>query len=130
MSIEHLLFDSLTPQYHQNYVDARKNAGMDCIEDFNEWLSKTSELEMLKAQNQNDTWENSEHNPANYPDWDSLDDETKQQRITQGNAEYWMASEHLENQIRTLEALLMHPNEVERVSDDGNEPVEYYTIDD
>lgn len=130
MSIEHLLFDSLTPQYHQSYVEARKNLGMDCIEDFDEWLSKTSELEMLKTQNQDDTWENSEHNPANYPDWDSLDDETKQLRITQGNAEYWTASEHLENQIRTLEALLMHPNEVERVSDDGNEPVEYYTIDD
>lgn len=130
MSIEHLLFDSLTPHYHQSYVEARKNLGMDCIEDFDEWLSKTSELEMLKTQNQDDTWENSEHNPANYPDWDSLDDETKQLRITQGNAEYWTASEHLENQIRTLEALLMHPNEVERVSDDGNEPVEYYTIDD
>ncbi|UZA34024.1 hypothetical protein LP087_13715 (plasmid) [Moraxella bovis] len=131
MSIEHLLFDSLTPQYHQNYVDARKNAGMDYIENFDEWLSKTGELETLKSQNQNDTWENSEHNPANYPDFDSLDDETKQLRITQGNAEYWIASERLENKIRVLEALLIHPDEMELISDDDSEePVEYYTIDD
>lgn len=119
-----------TQQTYQKYVEARQRADMPYIESYDTWLTKNAELAELQAENEADTWESSEYNPANYPDFESLDDETKQQRITQGNQEYWTASEHLENQIRTLEALLMHPNEVERVSDDGNKPVEYYTIDD
>lgn len=131
MHIEHLLFDSLTPQYHQSYVDARKHAGMNCIENFDEWLSKTAELKTLKVQNQNDTWENSEHNPANYPDFESLDDDTKNERITQGKKDYWTDSERLESKISILEALLMHPSEVKQVSDDDSEePAEYHTIND
>lgn len=120
-----------TQQTYQNYVDARQRADMPYIESYDEWLTKNAELAQLHAENEADTWENSEHNPANYPDFDSLDDETKQLRITQGNAEYWTASERLENQIRVLEALLIHPDEMELISDDDSEePVEYYTIDD
>lgn len=115
MSIEHLLFDSLTPQYHQNYVDARKNAGMDYIENFDEWLSKTGELETLKSQN--DTWENSEHNPANYPDYENQDEATKQRWIMNGQDEYNQAQKELDLQIERLEALLRHPDDIELVQD-------------
>lgn len=131
MDIEYLLFDSLTPQYHKSYVETRKNAGMSYVEDFDQWLSKTNELEKLNAQYRNGAWENSEHNPVNYPDWDSLDDDTKNKRITQGKKDYWTESEHLESKIFTLEALLVHLDEIERISDDGDEgAVEYYTVDD
>lgn len=122
MSIAYFLTDNLTPEYHQGYIKARQNAKMDYIENFDDWLCKIAELEKLKLKNQNDTWESSEHNPANYPDWDSLDDDTKQQRIAQGEQEYWTASTQLENQIRVLQAQLLHPDEIERIVD-GNEEV-------
>lgn len=120
-----------TQQTYQNYVDARQRADMPYIESYDVWLTKNAELAELQAENEADTWESSEYNPANHPDFESLDNETKQQRIEQGNAEYWTASERLENQIRVLEALLIHPDEMELISDDDSEePVEYYTIDD
>lgn len=122
MSIAYFLTDNLTPEYHQGYIKARQNAKMDYIENFDDWLCKIAELEKLKLKNQNDTWESSEYNPTNYPDFESLDDDTKQQRIAQGEQEYWTASTQLENQIRVLQAQLLHPDEIERIAD-GNEEV-------
>lgn len=122
MSIAYFLTDNLTPEYHQGYIKARQNAKMDYIENFDDWLCKIAELEKLKLKNQNDTWESSEYNPTNYPDFESLDDDTKQQRIAQGEQGYWTASTQLENQIRVLQAQLLHPDEIERIVD-GNEEV-------
>ena len=60
-----------------------------------------------------------------------MDDDTKQQRITQGNAEYWRNSEALEKQISDLEHLLLNPDELEKADlDNDSEPVEYWTTDD
>lgn len=132
MNIEDLLINSLSEKYHQSYVDARQNQGMACLNDYREWLAKNSELEKLIARNNTDTWENSEHNPANYPDFDSLDDNTKQQRITQGKQDYWADSEALETKISELRHLLTHPDEFIRDTDSENdsEPTEYWTVND
>ena len=120
-----------TQQTYQNYVEARQRADMTYIENYDEWLTKNAELAELQAENEVDTWESSEYNPANYPDFDNLDDETKQQRIEQGNAEYWRNSEALEKQIRGLEHLLLDPDELEKDNlDNDSEPVEYWTTDD
>lgn len=120
-----------TQQTYQNYVEARQRADMTYIENYDEWLTKNAELAELQAENEVDTWESSEYNPANYPDFDNLDDETKQQRIEQGNAEYWRNSEALEKQIRDLEHLLLDPDELEKDNlDNDSEPVEYWTTDD
>lgn len=106
MNTEDLLINSLSEKYHQSYVDARQNQGMACLTDYREWLAKNSELEKLIARNNTDTWENSEYNPANYPDWNSLDEQTAFQRLTQGKQEYLADSEELERQIKELEALI------------------------
>lgn len=120
-----------TQQTYQNYVEARQRADMTYIENYDEWLTKNAELAELQAENEVDTWESSEYNPANYPDFDNLDDETKQQRIEQSNAEYWRNSEALEKQIRDLEHLLLDPDELEKDNlDNDSEPVEYWTTDD
>lgn len=120
-----------TQQTYQNYVEARQRADMTYIESYDEWLTKNAELAQLQAENETDTWESSEHNPANYPDWDSLDDDTKNERITQGNAEYWRNSEILEKQISDLEHLLLNPDELEKADlDNDSEPAEYWTTDD
>lgn len=109
MGLEAYLFHSLTEEYHQDYVQARTKQGADCIADYDNWLAKHKELEQLKKQNQADTWERSEHNPVNYPDFDSLDDDTKEQRITQGKQDYWADSEALETKISQLRHLLLNP---------------------
>lgn len=120
-----------TQQTHQNYVEARQRADMPYIESYDIWLTKNAELAELQAEAEADTWESSEYNPANYPDFESLDNETKQQRIEQGNAEYWQHSEVLEKQISDLEHLLLNPDELKKddLNNDG-EPVEYWTTDD
>lgn len=120
-----------TQQTYQNYVEARQRADMPYIESYDVWLTKNAELAELQDENEADTWESSEYNPANYPDFESLDDDTKQQRIEQGNAEYWRNSEALEKQISDLEHLLLNPDELEKddLNNDG-EPVEYWTTDD
>lgn len=120
-----------TQQTHQNYVEARQRADMPYIESYDIWLTKNAELAELQAEVEADTWESSEYNPANYPDFESLDNETKQQRIEQGNAEYWQHSEVLEKQISDLEHLLLNPDELKKddLNNDG-EPVEYWTTDD
>lgn len=122
--------NNYTQQTHQKYVEARQRADMTYIESYEKWLTKNAELAELQAENEVNTWENSEHNPANYPDWNSLDDDTKQQRITQGNAEYWQNSEVLEKQIRDLEHLLLNPDELKKDDLDNDiEPVEYWVTD-
>ncbi|MCL1624338.1 hypothetical protein M2R47_08840 [Moraxella sp. Tifton1] len=123
--------NNYTEQTYQKYVEARQRADMPYIESYDTWLTKNAELAELQAENEADTWENSEYNPANYPDFESLDNETKQQRIEQGNAEYWQHSEVLEKQISDLEHLLLNPDELEKddLNNDG-EPVEYWTTDD
>lgn len=120
-----------TQQTYQKYVEARQRADMPYIESYDVWLTKNAELAELQAENEADTWESSEYNPANYPDFESLDNETKQQRIEQGNVEYWQHSEVLEKQISDLEHLLLNPDELEKddLNNDG-EPVEYWTTDD
>lgn len=119
-----------TQQTYQNYVEARQRADMPYIESYDVWLTKNAELAELQAENEADTWESSEHNPANYPDFESLDNETKQQRIEQGNAEYWQHSEALEKQISDLEHLLLNPDELEKDDLNDGEPAEYWTTDD
>ena len=120
-----------TEQTYQKYIEARQRADMTYIESYDEWLTKNAELAELHAEYEADTWQSSEHNPVNYPDFDNLDDDTKQQRITQGNAEYWRNSEALEKQISDLEHLLLNPDELEKADlDNDSEPVEYWTTDD
>lgn len=120
-----------TQQTYQKYVEARQRADMPYIESYDTWLTKNAELAELQAENEADTWESSEHNPANYPDFENLDNDTKQQRIAHGNAEYWRNSEILEKQISDLEHLLLNPDELEKDNlDNDSEPVEYWTTDD
>lgn len=130
MNLEDYLFNSLTQKHHKSYMQARIKQGMSYIANYDDWLAKHHELTDLSIKNQQDTWENSEYNPANYPDFDSLDDDTKQQRIMQGNTEYWRHSEALEAKIRDLEHLLINPDELEADLDNDSEPAEYWTIDD
>lgn len=118
-----------TQQIYQNYVEARKRVNMPYVPSYEKWLTKNAELAELQAENEVDTWENSEHNPANYPDWDNLDEETKGQRIAQGTLDYLQNSAILEKQISDLEQLLLNPDEIEKMDDDG-EPVEYLTTND
>lgn len=106
-----------TQQTYQNYVEARQRADMPYITNYDEWLTKNAELVELQAENEADTWENSEHNPANYPDWNSLDEQTALQRLTQGKQEYLADSEELERQIKELEVLLANPNNFKQVND-------------
>lgn len=129
MSLEDYLFNSLTKEHHEQYVKVRTEQDMSHIVGYQNWLTAHKELMELKNKNQADTWEKSEHNPANYPDWDSLDDTTKAQRIKQGEQDYWADSEALETKISDLEHLLANPNDFEK-SDDDSEPTEYWTTDD
>ena len=132
MSLQDYLINSLSAEYHQSYVNARQKEGIVCLTDYNEWIAKNNELENLITKNNADTWENSEYNPANYPDFDSLDDDTKQQRITQGKLDYLTDSEAIEAKISELRHLLTHPDELVRDTDseDDSEPAEYWTVND
>lgn len=118
MNPEDYLFNSLTEDYHQSYVKARQEQGMDFIANFDDWIIKTTELDKLKAQNQQHTWENSEHNPANYPDYKEQDADTKELWKLKGQIAYNEDQTELDTQIRTLEALLIHPDEIEKIESD------------
>lgn len=121
-----------TPQIHQSYIEARQRANMPYIENYNEWLTKNAELAELRAENEIDTWENSEYNPANYPDFNSFDDNTKKQLLIQGEQEYWRASEALETKISKLEHLLANSDEFEKADDtaDDTDINDYWTTND
>ena len=64
------------------------------------------------------TWENSEHNPANYPDYQQQDATTKEHWTLKGQIDCNEDQTELDNQIRTLEALLIHPDEIEKIESD------------
>lgn len=114
MNLEDYLCNSLTEECHQSYVKARQDNNMDFIADFEDWVTKTVKLEQLKTQDRRHTWENSEHNPANYSEYQHQDATTKEYWNLKGQIAYNEDQSELDNQIRTLEALLTHPDKIEQ----------------
>lgn len=129
MNLEDYLFNSLTQEYHQSYIKARQEQGMDFIANFDDWIAKTAELDKLKAQDQQYTWENSEHNPANYPEYKEQDTDTKEIWELKGRIAYNDDQKALDNQINALQALLAHPDELEKVTIDDTTQ-EHWEIND
>ena len=118
MNIEDYLFNSLTEEYHQSYVKARQEQGMTYIADYDEWIATTAKLDKLKFQDKTHTWESSEHNPANYPDYEQQDADTKEIWQLKGRIAYNEDQKALDNQINVLETLLAHPDDFEKIKSD------------
>lgn len=118
MNLEDYLFNSLTQEYHQSYIKARQEQGMDFIANFDDWIAKTAQLDKLKAQDQQHTWENSEHNPVNYPEYKEQDADTKEIWELKGRIAYNDNQKALDNQINALQALLAHPDDFEKIQSD------------
>lgn len=112
---------ALTVEQHQSYAAARKQQGMDYIDNYENWLDAHKELAALRARDSKDTWEESEHNPERYPDFAQFDADTQSKMIAEGNEAYWKASESLEEQILTLDTLLLHPDDIEKITDNLSE---------
>lgn len=118
MNIEDYLFHSLTKEDHQSYVNARQAQNMSFVANYDQWIAKCAELERLKAEDDRHTWDSSEHNPANYPDYYKQDDITKERWELRGEEDYNAAQKALDLQILSLEALLHHPDEYQLIDVD------------
>lgn len=118
MNIEDYLFNSLTEEYHQSYVKARQEQSMNFVANYDDWIATTAKLDKLKFQDKTHTWENSEHNPANYPDYEQQDTDTKEIWQLKGRIAYNEDQKALDNQINVLETLLAHPDDFEKIKSD------------
>ncbi|RKW39854.1 MAG: hypothetical protein D8B60_09770 [Moraxella sp.] len=109
--------NTTSKEAYDEYVLARQRENMTFVENYETWILRMTELENLHIKNQKHIWENSEHNPVNYPDYENQDEATKQRWIMNGQDEYNQAQKELDLQIERLEALLRHPDDIELVQD-------------